>query len=204
MQFLPTTNYARLLPVVDDFFSKVKLRPDPMNRGTSQSLYIINKIHLLIGLLVLCLGALVYVTHRSPDLVYFTKYFGIQHALFEVQSPLLNFIGYRLPAFAHVFALILITASFFHYSKRAYLVICGGWFLIDTLFELGQKYKTVALSLGLDFFDNIHFLEGWRNYFLLGTFDILDLVAYALGAAVAFWVLTATAEKRRSVDDAVQ
>lgn len=174
-----------------------------MNSGKSSSAFITNKTHLIIGLLVLCIGATVYVTLRSPDHVYFTKYFGIHHVLFEVQSPILKFIGYRLPAFAHVFAFTLITASFFKYSRRAYLVICAGWFLIDFIFELGQKYKTVALSLEFEFFDKIDFLEAWRNYFLLGTFDILDLAAYALGAAMAYWVLTATGGKSRNADNVV-
>jgi hypothetical protein len=178
-------------------------RVDTMNSSKSPEALILNKTHLVIGLLVLSMGALVYVTLRSPDLVYFTKYFGIHHVLFDVQSPLLKWIGYRLPAFTHIFAFILITASFFKYSRRAYLAICAGWFLIDSIFELGQKYKTFALSLGFDFFDKIHFLEGWRNYFLLGTFDILDLAAYALGAVMAFWVLTATAGKSRNVDSVV-
>jgi hypothetical protein len=174
-----------------------------MNSGKSSSAFITNKTHLFIGLLVLCMGAMVYMTLRSPDHVYFTKYFGIHQVLFEVRSPILKFIGYRLPAFAHVFAFILITASFFKYSRKAYLVICAGWFLIDFIFELGQKYKTFALSLEFDFFKKIDFLEGWRNYFLLGTFDILDIAAYALGAAMAYWVLTATAGENRNVKNVV-
>ena len=169
-----------------------------MNDRKKPPVLISNKALLFVGLSMLGMGALVYLILRSPDQIYFTKHFGIHRELFEIQSPILKSIGYRLPAFIHVFALILITASFFNYSRRTCLVISAGWFSVDCLFELGQKYKTVALCFVPGFFDKIPYLEGTRNYFLWGTFDLLDIVAYALGAVTAFWVLTATSRHGRT------
>jgi hypothetical protein len=160
-----------------------------------QPVIIVNKIQFVIGLIALFSGALVYLGLRSPDHIYFTKYFGIHEPWFKIDSQVLHIAGQRLPAFLHVFSFILITASFFAHSKKIYAAICGGWLLVDCFFELGQKYKAQAARLVFDFFDKIPFLESTRNFFLLGTFDVFDLMASALGAAAAFWVLTATAKR---------
>lgn len=161
-----------------------------------QPVFFVNKIQFFIGIVALCLGALVYVTLRSPDQIYFTKYFGIHNPWFGIHSRMLHIVGQRLPAFLHVFSFILITASFFAYSKKIYAAICAGWFLVDGCFELGQKYKAQATRMVFDFFDKIPFLESTRNFFLLGTFDMFDLMAFTLGTAAAFWVLTATSKTR--------
>jgi hypothetical protein len=156
---------------------------------------IVNKIQFFMGLLALCLGALVYLTLRSPDQIYFTRYFNILEPLFEIRSPVLKTIGGRLPAFLHVFSFSLITASFFRYNKKAYTAICTGWFLVNCAFELGQKYKAQATQMVFDFFDKIPFLESTRNFFLRGTFDIFDLIAFALGTVAAFLLLLATSRR---------
>ena len=160
---------------------------------------IANKIALIIGLMALCLGVLVYLTLRSPDQIYFTRFLGIRNPLVEIQSPMMIAMGNRLPAFLHVLAFSLITASFFARSRPAYAVICGGWFLIDSGFELGQKYKDQASRWIFDFFDRLPFLEGTRNYFLHGTFDIFDILAYAAGAATAFLILMATSRHAHTI-----
>lgn len=165
-----------------------------MNAKKNIEKIIVNKTQLLIGILVLGLGILVYVVLRSPDKIYFTRFLGIHHVSYDVQSPILITIGNRLPAFLHVFGFVFITASFFSYAKRTYTIIAIGWFFTDALFELGQKYKIIASRLVSDIFDQIPFLESTKNYFLLGTFDIFDLVAYALGALMAFLILMATAK----------
>jgi hypothetical protein len=165
-----------------------------MRDSKEKPVIIINKIQFFIGISALCLGALVYLTLRSPDQIYFTKYVGIHAPLFHIHSRMLHVAGQRLPAFLHVFSFILITASFFAYRKISYAAICAGWFLVDCCFELGQKYKEQATQMVFDFFDKIPFLESTRNFFLLGTFDIFDLVAFAVGTAAAFWVLAATSK----------
>jgi len=156
---------------------------------------ILNKVQLLIGLLALCLGTLVYLTLRSPDQIYFVRYFGFHKLVTEIQSQRVITLGYSLPAFFHVFSFILITASFFSYSKKIYVAICTGWFLVECCFELGQKYKLQAARMLFDFFDKIPFLETTRNFFLLGTFDIWDIIAFSLGTIIAYWTLVATSKQ---------
>ena len=166
----------------------------PMNDKIEPPLFSINKIQLTLGLAALCFGALVYLTVRAPDRIYFTKFFGVHDPILKIQSGILKSIGNSLPSFVHVFSFSLITASFFSNRKRTYAVICMGWLFIDCCFELGQKYKIQASRWAFDFLDAIPFLESTRNFFLLGTFDGFDLMAFGLGAAAAFWVLLATAE----------
>ena len=67
-----------------------------------------------------------------------------------------------------------------------------GWFICDCLFELGQKYKCAAARMTPEFFSHLPFFENTRAYFLYGTFDGLDIMAYGVGAAVAFLLIMAT------------
>jgi hypothetical protein len=48
-----------------------------------------------------------------------------------------------------------------------------------------------------DWFEGIPFLENTRNYFQRGTFDMVDLVAIAVGTAAAYFVITLTTTDRR-------
>ena len=86
-------------------------------------------------------------------------------------------------------------------GKRGYIIICLGWFIVDCVFELGQKFDTWSSRIIPDWFARIPFLENSENYFRKGTFDILDVVAIALGAAVAYFVIltTLTTNKRREI-----
>ena len=55
-----------------------------------------------------------------------------------------------------------------------------------------QKFNEWALKLIPTWFSGMPFLENTENYFLRGTFDIIDLVAVALGTVIAYCVLLAT------------
>lgn len=154
-----------------------------------------SRTQLLTGIFLLLLGSLVYVIDRSPDQVYFTKFFGIHLKMFDAGAPLLGPLGLRLPAFFHVFSFSLITGSFFRRGKGRYLAICAFWLLVNTLFELGQKFKAPAVKLVPDFFDKIPFLENTRSYFLKGTFDVYDLAAFFVGALAGYGLLLITGRK---------
>jgi hypothetical protein len=151
-----------------------------------------SRAQLLAGTFLLLLGSLVYVIDRSPNQVYFTRFFGIQVNMFDGGTPLLGSLGLRLPAFFHVLSFSLITGAFFNSSKGRYLIICLFWLLVNTCFELGQKYKTLAVKLTPDFFEYIPFLENTRAYFLNGTFDVYDLVAFLVGALAGYGFLLIT------------
>lgn len=154
--------------------------------------FLINRMQLLIGILLLLMGSLIYVTDRVPEYVYFTRFFGVYAKLFGPDTHILGSLGLRLPAFFHVLSFSLISAAFMISSKKNYLSVCAGWFVINFCFEMGQKYKHTAAGITPDFFDYLPFFDNTRAYFLNGTFDWMDILAAAAGAIVAYLTLLAT------------
>ena len=151
-----------------------------------------SRTQLLAGVFLLLLGSLIYVIDRSPDQVYFTRYFGIHLKLWAADTRLLGALGLRLPSFFHVLSFSLITGAFFARGNMRYLAVCLFWVLVNVLFELGQKYKDLAVNMTPDFFKHIPFLENTRAYFLNGTFDGYDLLAFFIGALAGFGLLLIT------------
>ncbi len=158
----------------------------------------INRLQILIGVFGLAFGSLVYLIDRPPDQTYFIYTSPINITLFNVIPKLFGSIGNTLPAFIHVFSFILITAALISWQKRGYLIICLSWFLVDCAFELGQGFNPWPLRIIPDWFAGIPFLENTGNYFLQGTFDLIDLAAISIGAAIAYFVLLTTSKKRQA------
>ena len=153
----------------------------------------INNPQILIGVACLLLGSLVYLVDRPPDQTYFI-YTGI--SLYNILPNIFGSTGNFIPAFIHVFSFILITAGLIFCKKRGYLIICFSWFLIDCTFELGQKFYTFPIKIIPQWFTNISLLENTENYFIHGTFDLIDITAIALGSITAYLVLLATNRRR--------
>ncbi len=156
----------------------------------------INKIQVFIGLLTLFLGSAIYLI-RSPCSVYFVpKYFsyiGFPNDILNV----VKIVGNNLPDFIHPFAFILITAGLISLDNRInQFFICIGWFLLESFFELGQHFKEAYLRIVPSWFDSVPILENTKNYFLYGTFDILDMLSIITGAVTAFIVLLITSKRR--------
>ena len=152
----------------------------------------INFVHILIGIAGLILGSLVYLIDRPPEQTYFVNNSKINISLFNTLPKLFGTIGNFLPDFLHVFSFILITAGLFSCKWKGYLIICLGWFFVDSAFELFQKFNTLPLRIIPDWFEGIPFLENTKNYFQKGTFDTIDLVAIICGTATAFFVILIT------------
>ncbi len=157
----------------------------------------INGFQILIGVAGLILGSLVYLIDRPPDQTYFVYSSKIDISLFNTFPNLFGVIGNILPDFLHVFSFILITAGLFSCKRRGYLIICLSWFFVDSAFELCQKFNALPLRIIPDWFEGIPFLENTKNYFQRGTFDMIDLVAIAVGTAVAYFVIMLTITDRR-------
>ena len=159
---------------------------------TDKTSLVLNRMQLLIGLLLLVAGCLFYITARVPADVYFTRFFGLETRLHVPDTFTLGTVGPRLPAFIHVCAFSLMTASLMENSKKKMISVCLGWFLVNFVFEMGQKYKQTAASLVPDSFRHLPFLDTTRSYFLNGTFDWLDVAAAAAGAGAAYliWLTT--------------
>ena len=169
-----------------------------MTFRTENNPILLNRIQFLIGILLLVMGSLIYVTDRAPEYVYFTRFFGMHIKLFGPDTNILGSFGLWLPTFFHVLSFSLICAAFMSSSTKKYLSVCTGWFLINCCFEMGQKYKHTAAGITPDFFDHLPFFENTRAYFLNGTFDWLDILAAAAGAIVAFLTLMATKTNHKS------
>jgi len=143
---------------------------------------------------VLIVGSLIYLIDRPPCNTYFVNFIGI--SLYNSLPNIFGSIGNYLPTFVHVFSFILITASFLPSRKRYYLVISLSWFLLDCIFEVGQKFNNFSSKIIPDWFVEIPFLENTKNYFQYGTFDYFDLLSIAVGAGFAYFALLMTMKRR--------
>jgi hypothetical protein len=157
----------------------------------------INRLQVLIGVASLFLGSLVYLIDRPSDQTYFVYSSPINISLSNIIPSLFGPVGNSLPAFIHVFSFILITAGLTFCKKRGCLIICLSWFLVDSAFELGQRFNTWSSIMIPDWFEGIPCLENTESYFLQGTFDFTDLAAIALGTVMAYFVIVITNKSKR-------
>ena len=153
---------------------------------------------ILIGLSTLIFGVLLYLVDRPSHQTYFVYKYCANLSLYNTAPNLFVISCNCLPSFIHVFSFILITAGLLNFNDKGCLFICVCWFLIDALFELGQKFKEVSSILVPDWFFQVPFLENTRNYFVSGTFDFNDLAAITLGAGLAYSVSLITIKRRES------
>ena len=148
---------------------------------------------------MLLFGVMVYLVDRPPDQTYFVYKTGVDISLHNTLPNLFGIIGQSLPSFAHVLSLILITAGLIAYQKRGYIIICLFWFLIDSAFELGQKFNTLIIEFIPGWFASVPFFENTENYFSRGTFSLGDLVAIFIGTIAAYFILITTNKRRKSI-----
>ena len=147
----------------------------------------------LLAILSLGIGVAVYLLDRGGS-AYFVPA--------EIASALpvrtaFGFLSGSLPAFVHILAFALLTAVLLGPACFAPGRICAAWWSLDTAFELGQ-----AGAISGNFLDRIPaaLQDVWpighiAGYFRYGTFDALDLLAITLGAAAAYFVISATGLK---------
>lgn len=163
----------------------------------------INKFQILIGLISLLIGILVYFMDRPAEGTYFIYRFGFMLRLHKIinefTSGSFGTIGSWLPEFIHVFSFILLTAGIISSGKRGCFIICISWFLVDTVFELGQRYSSLPLKIIPDWFSDVPILESIEGYFRKGTFDFKDLIAILLGTIAAYFVLLVTIDREERI-----
>ena len=148
------------------------------------------RVQLSIGLAVLLLGTLVYALDRPPEQTLITAAIGLPSFTPGVFGPL----GRVLPAFAHVFAFILLTTALIGNTRTVCLGACLGWWIVDSAFELGQHpavadWLSAHLSPGPE---NLTIVNYTVDYFLYGTFDPWDLLAITIGVLAAYLVIEQT------------
>jgi hypothetical protein len=141
---------------------------------------------LVIGGLSLAAGVLVYLTDRSasPALL-------LPAVASRPGWHLFGVIGQWLPSFVHPLAFSLFSAALLPPLPRWQYGACAFWFMVNVAFEIGQ-HPQVRGPLA----DALRHVPGpgpvvraLENYFLRGTFDPGDLIAAALGAALAAGIL---------------
>ena len=159
---------------------------------------LINKVQILTGAIALLFGILVYLVDRPPDQTYFVYKSTVNLSLYQILPNLFGIIGNSLPSFAHVFSFILITAGLIASKKREFIIICLFWFLINSFFELGQKFSTIFIKFIPDWFASIPFLENTGDYFIRGTFSFADMAAITIGTIAAYFLLIITSERRKT------
>ena len=155
--------------------------------------------YILLGLLLLSIGAFIYIFDRPPAQTYFIFALPFQISLYNIYPPLFGPIGDFLPHFLHTSAFILLTAGIMDCGKKGYLAIWLFWLTINMGFELGQKYNAHAAGLVPDWFDGVFLLESTRGYFLHGTYCHLDMAAIIIGGISAYAFLFYTHNRRRKL-----
>ncbi len=138
---------------------------------------------------VLGIGVLIYVFDRQSEFVYFLPGW---LSLNSMTDDLFGSIGNYLPTFIHVYVFILLTAVVAVPSITKLIPVCLAWLGLDSLFEVAQ-IDAIALWLAANtpaWFEGIPFLENTSSYFLLGTFDVIDLLSIAAGTIVAYFTVS--------------
>jgi len=183
--------YLPNLPVDSTLYCKDMSWISKVIRNNRANFYFI-----LIGLTALLIGALVYYIDRPPDQTYFVNRYSEDLSMHDRIPSLFGIVGESLPDFIHVFSFILLTAGVSSCGRKGYRVICLSWLLIDSAFELGQKYLKQAVENLPDWFDGTPILEAIKSYFILGTFDYIDLLSIVLGTIAAYTILIEITKKR--------
>ena len=143
----------------------------------------------------LSIGVLVYVLDRQAEFIYFLPGWLSLH---DTTGSIFGSIGGYLPTFIHVYVFILLTVIVAVPAITKLIPVCLAWFTLDTLFEVAQ-IDAIARWVAMhtpSWFNGIPFLENTANYFLMGTFDALDLLSIAIGTLAAY--LTVAHLTRRS------
>ena len=152
------------------------------------------------AVIALTVGILVYLLDRPADTVYFVPDWWL---LADFTPALFGSFGQYLPTFSHTFAFILLTTAVIAPHRKAAIVACAGWLVVNSFFEIAQRDDLAA--------NIVRYLPGWfaewplldnvAAYFLVGRFDPLDLVSI-FAAAIAAYVLVLYSTRRgiRHVD----
>ena len=140
---------------------------------------------LVIAIGALCVGVLVYVFDRAENYIYFLPD-GL--SLNHQTGRIFGNIGDYLPTFVHVYAFILLTVVVAVPAGIKLIPVCLAWFTLDSLFEVAQL-NPMAQWIGSHtpaWFEGMPFLENTADYFLMGSFDVFDLISIVAGTVAAY------------------
>jgi hypothetical protein len=156
----------------------------------------VNRLQTSIGVLGLLIGGAVYIIDRPPDRTYLFNLLPIWLSGYSTGPRLSTVVGGSLPPFIHALSFSMITSSLYPPKTLIYASICLTWLFIGVIFELGQGPGKWIVQLIPEYIDSIPCIGSVRDYFLLGTFDVLDLLAVILGSSIGFLLLLFTRNRR--------
>lgn len=146
-------------------------------------------IKISLGLSALFVGLIIYILQRPANCSYLgmmvKEYFGILP--FEIHIN--EIVGGSLPDFLHPFAFVLLCITIFpSESRRQRGVLCLFWLFTNLLFEMGQFYGEKLGWFISTTFNHTSFSTVLANYFIGGTYDVIDIIAIGLGILSAFLI----------------
>ena len=147
-----------------------------------------NRMAMRAGLLGLAIGVLFYFTGRPKGATYLQNAVPNIDRLFPYIPNLLGEVTGSFPSFLHPFCFSLIGMGLISQTRRSRILACSIFLLVNLFFEMGQRYKELAVGLLPHWVDAIPVLMNMRPYFLKGTFSTADVSAAFLGSATAFLV----------------
>jgi hypothetical protein len=104
-----------------------------------------------------------------------------------------------LPTLLHVVALSLFTAVVISPGRRGTLLVCSGWVAVNVAFEVGQMpINASAAAYWLDAHCSGIACRHSAQFFLQGTFDVLDVLAALLGGLIAWCCLRSRVPRVRT------
>lgn len=147
------------------------------------------RIQIAAAAAVLAAGILVYLLDRPGSAVYFVPN---AWSTSDWMPSVFGEVGQYLPTFSHTFAFILFTTAVIGRHRRAAIIACVGWLVVDSFFEIAQidalAEKLVQHVVPHWFFD-WPILDTVATYFLLGRFDPIDLVSIFVACVAAYLVI---------------
>lgn len=149
------------------------------------------------GFAGLSLGALIYLTDRSPESTWFVREFinNIGHMFHRSFPDLFGSIDGSLASFLHTFSFTMITGAFIAESKRGCFIAAVTWSVINVLFEVGQYFDAIAVKLIPGWFEQYLFLKTVDDYFIAGSFDFWDISAIVAGVLAGYLMLIITMKR---------
>lgn len=145
-------------------------------------------IQIVAAVVVLVIGALVYLLDRSSTSVYLVP---DSWSFADRFPPVFGAIGGYLPTFAHTFAFILLTSALLEPWRWSAITACAGWWVVDSLFEIAQSdaWAPVIAAQVPGWFADWPLLDNVADYFIRGQFDPSDLASIGIATVCAFVVI---------------
>jgi hypothetical protein len=161
-----------------------------------------NRNQVLIGIVVILLGAILYATDRPPwQIPWLPDHFNLYH----LTPQYFGRIGNSLPSFLHQFGFSLLTAGIIAQRGSSYRTICGLWAATNVSFELFQANNIIKMTSQISsHLENSNRIFTYlQTYSSTAVFDFFDILAIICGAICAYYVLLLTQESRSSHEQGI-